>query len=142
VPFFSTKKDRDNEAFARTVVVGALLAQHRDSDALREAQALQGLLTPTLDEETWLAGRIAVSRALARQKTPAKVLADLRAVVAEAKQRSFPMQELSARLALAEAERLQGIESSRKALLAIAEDAKARGYLLLARKASGLLAAE
>lgn len=135
----STKHDRENEVFARDVLVRALLAEHRDAEAVTEANELQRLILPSMDGDVRFSARITVGRALATQRSSSRPLADLRVVAAEAHQQGFLMQKLSANLALAEAERLQGRPIT-VALSALSSQAKSKGFLLIARKLSSLVA--
>jgi hypothetical protein len=131
--------DRDNEVQARDVLVRALLAQHRDADAVSAANELQRIQRST-DGNISLPARITVARALVTQKTTASsALADLRAIAAEAHQKSFLMHELNAKLALVEGEKLQGKQPNATALNALATQARSKGYLLIARKSSSLI---
>ncbi len=138
---FSTREDADNEVFARDVLVRALLAQHRDSDAVTSATELRHVISPKIDTDTRLSASITVARALATQKSSSsRALADLRAIAVEAHRRSFLMHELSAKLALAESEKLQGMRLNPTELTTLASQAKSNGYLLIARKAFAIMA--
>jgi eukaryotic-like serine/threonine-protein kinase len=141
-PWCAGKHDPDNEVFARDVLVRSLLAQPTKKDAAEtETKALQALLPKATDEGILLSARITIAQALATQGAFPRAVADLRAIVSEAHQRSFVMQELSANLALAEIEKMQGARMDSSSVQALAKTAKSKGYLLLARKASALLAA-
>jgi serine/threonine protein kinase len=136
------KKDFDNETFARDVLVRSLLVQGKKSDAVTEAKTLRGRLKDAKDEETILSARITVALALATQPSFPQALTDLRAVAADARKGSFFMQELNASLAVLEAAKLQGLKSDRSSLQALVKTATSKGYLLVARKASAMLAAK
>ncbi len=113
---FSTKNDADDEVFARDVLVRALFAQHRDADAVSAANELRQRILPSVDADTRFSARITVAQALATQKSSPRELIDLRTISAEAHQKGFVLQELSADLALAESENLQGITPNANAI--------------------------
>ena len=136
------KRDADNEVFARDVLVRSLLAQPTKNDqAESEAKALQAVLPKATEAQLLLSARITIAQALATQRAFPLAIADLRAIASEAHQRSFVMQELRANLAIAESEKLQGTHMDSSSVNALAQTAKSKGYLLLARKASALVAA-
>jgi serine/threonine protein kinase/tetratricopeptide (TPR) repeat protein len=141
VPWCESKHDFNSEVFARDVLIRSLLAQGtKNVDAITEANALKGLLPRANDPETVLSARITDARALATQPVFSSALADLRALASEAHEHNFPSQELAAGLAIAESEKLHGLPPNHSSLRALAQTAKSKGYLLVARKASSLLA--
>lgn len=137
--WFAEKKDPDNEVFARDVLIQALLAQQKNADCVKEAQSLESLLPKLTDADTRFSARITLARVLAAQHAYPRAFADIRTIAAEARKGSYLMQELSANLALAESEKLQGARANSSELQHLAQTAKSKGYLLLARKADALL---
>jgi len=90
------------------------------------------------DPEAILSARISIARALATQ--PPHSTAAFRSIAEDARKHSFPMQELSARLALLEAERSRVGKLNGTSVTDFVADARFRGYLLFARKALALTA--
>jgi DNA-binding winged helix-turn-helix (wHTH) protein/tetratricopeptide (TPR) repeat protein len=130
------QKARDDEIQAWTILARAMLAQGKAAaaaDAIGHARSLAG--KSQAPETRW---RTAIAASRVNSSGPA-ARKELDAVVAKSRDLGYRGVELDARLALAEIEMKAGQTAAGRAhLAAIEADAKAKGYNLIARKASSL----
>ena len=133
---FQKQRARDDEIQAWCILARAMLAQGKAAaaaDAIGHAQSLAG--KSQNPETRW---RTAIAAARVNSTGPA-ARKELDAVVAKSHVLGYRGVELDARLALAEIEMKAGqMAAGRAHLAAIEADAKAKGYNLIARKASSL----
>jgi tetratricopeptide (TPR) repeat protein/predicted Ser/Thr protein kinase len=138
---FGRQKAIDREASARGLIASAQLAQGRAADAqatLREAERLFGTIQ---NASIRLSTSVAEARVRAATGDVAAAERRLTAIVAEARKLGYIYNEYEARLALGEVA-MNGTqrEAARTALAALEGEAKAKGMLLVARKAAALRA--
>jgi DNA-binding winged helix-turn-helix (wHTH) protein/tetratricopeptide (TPR) repeat protein len=130
------QKARDDEIQAWCILARAMLAQGKAAaaaDAIGHARALAGK-----SQDPEIRWRTAIAEARINSTGPA-ARKELDAVVAKSRELGYRGVELDARLALAEIEMKAGQTAAGRAhLAAIEADAKAKGYNLIARKASSL----
>jgi cytochrome c-type biogenesis protein CcmH/NrfG len=133
---FQKQRARDDEIQAWCILARAMLAQGKAAaaaDAIGHAQSLAG---KSQNPETCWRTAIAAARI---NSTGSAARKELDAVVAKSRVLGYRGVELDARLALAEIEMKAGQTAAGRAhLAAIEADAKAKGYSLIARKASSL----
>jgi eukaryotic-like serine/threonine-protein kinase len=137
---FQTQKVRDDETEAWCVLARALLAQGKAAAAKEAMQHARSLAAKSQNPE--IRWRTAITAA--RTETSGKDVSDsgaahkeLAAIITKSRELSYMGVELDARLALAEIEMKAGQTTKGRAhLTAIAADAKAKGYNLIARKAA------
>ncbi len=136
IEVFQKQKARDDEIQAWCILARAMLAQGKAAaaaDAIGHARSLAG--KSQAPETRW---RTAIAAARINSTGPA-ARKELDAVVAKSRELGYRGVELDARLALAEIEIKAGQTAAGRAhLAAIEADAKAKGYNLIARKASSL----
>jgi DNA-binding winged helix-turn-helix (wHTH) protein/tetratricopeptide (TPR) repeat protein len=143
IEIFQKQKARDDEIQAWCVLARALLAQDKTSaasDAVGHARALAG---KSQNPEVRWRTALAAARLCVAGKDKARVASglaakkELNAIVTKSRELGYRCVELDARLALAEIEMKDGqMAAARAHLAAIDSDAKAKGYLLVARKAA------
>jgi tetratricopeptide (TPR) repeat protein len=134
---FRAEKLRDDEIMARATLARALLLQHKDVEAGREIGFAADLAGGSPSREVHM--RYAISAAKVRAATGgvAEAAKILEATLAEAMKYGYFGCQLEARLGLGEIEIKSGQATAGRARLeALEEDAKARGFLLIARKAA------
>jgi serine/threonine protein kinase/tetratricopeptide (TPR) repeat protein len=140
---FHTARRGDFEARARAVLALALGGQGKRSEAERAMEQAVALSDRIEERGVRLGFEIGRARFRAASGHPGEVenaLRSLRAVVAEVRKRGFARYELEARLAEAEIERRsRDARLARSRLRSLQEEAAARGYRLLARKAAAAL---
>jgi tetratricopeptide (TPR) repeat protein len=134
---FQKQKARDDEIRAWCVLSRALLAEGKAAEAKETAQHAQALAAKSQNPEIRWGAAIMGARiegTIAARK-------ELAAVIAKSQELGYRLVELDARLALAELEMKGGLTAEGRAhLTAIKASAKAKGYNLVARKASSLAA--
>jgi hypothetical protein len=134
---FHAEKLRDDEVLARAVLARALLAQVKPAEAREQID----LATDLVAKSPMPAVRInyAIAAALVRAATgiTADATRSLEATLAEATKYGYLGYQFEARLALAEIEMKSGKTSAGRARLeALQREAAAKGFGLIARKAS------
>ncbi len=135
-----TEKAADLEAAADAVLSRSLLAQGKLEAAGEANERLRGLAAASQDRRVRIAAAIVGARVLAASgeaRAANAAMELLRATLAEAARVGFVDYELEARLATGEIEMASGrAEAGRARLAALAKDATARGFGLVARRAA------
>jgi tetratricopeptide (TPR) repeat protein len=136
---FERNKEVDREARARCALALSFLAQGRTSEAQRAADRATALSAKSESQPVRLLVAITVARVRAAAggaTAAARAIRSIEAARAEAKRAGRLGLEFEARLALGEIEMLSGHSATgRQHLERLAEDARARGFGLVARKA-------
>lgn len=133
---FASEKDADGEAGCRAILALANMLQGNREEAIKQSQEAQRLAARVGDKIVELEARITEIRARVPQSSPAQSEAKLRAVEREAKKAGFAQVAFEARLALGEVQTRSGrTVAGQQTLHTLAQDAKARGFELIARKA-------
>src|SRR5206468_2638014 len=135
----------DNEALARAVLARAQLAQGKTADAAEASRQALALAQKTQDTTV----RLTVAIEAARVRAASGLQADvgdaakvLKNAVADAKKEGLTGLLLEARLALGQVEIVYGDRASgRSRLVDVQQEATAKGFLLIARRASASLRA-
>jgi eukaryotic-like serine/threonine-protein kinase len=135
-----TEKAADLEAAADAVLVRSLLAQGKRVEAGAANERLRGLAAASQDRRVRIAAAIVAARVLASSgeaRATSAALEALRRTFAEAARTGWVDHELEARLAAGEIELASGRAAAGRArLAALAKDAAARGFGLVARRAA------
>lgn len=132
---FARESRRDREALARALLAELLLARGRLDEARREADRAVALAAPTEFRTVQTAVAIASARLLAPRDGVAAAAA-ARAAQERAERSGHVLLALEARLALGEIERSLGRAGAREGLLALADEARTRGFGRIAKRAS------
>src|SRR5262249_31945766 len=136
---FRSLKARDNEAWAQAVLAEALLAEGKAADARRAIEQAAAWGAKSQDLSVRLTFTTAAARVRAASGQPedlAAAMTSLQTVVEDASKAGFVGFQLEARLALGELELKSGkAEQGRKRLQALAQEAAAKSFLLIACKA-------
>jgi len=119
----------DDVALALAMRARALLAQGRDAEAAAAVKTATGFVRSALAK-----GTVGIVAALV-EPDPLRVLPALRLALAEAERVGVAEDQLDARLAIGVLERRANARGARSALRALALDARARGFLVLAGQA-------
>jgi DNA-binding winged helix-turn-helix (wHTH) protein/tetratricopeptide (TPR) repeat protein len=140
---FQTRKARDDETLAWCILARALLAEGKPSAATEAMQHARSLAAKSQNPEIrWrtaiTAARIATSeKNVAHSTARSAARKELATIIAKSRELGYMGVELDARLALGEIEMKSGQTTAGRAHLTVVEaDAKAKGYILLARKAA------
>jgi hypothetical protein len=140
---FQTQKMRDDETGAWCVLARALLAQGKAAAAKEAMQHPRSLAAKSQNPEIRWRTAITAARLensgnnVAHSAAGSAARKELAAIIAKSRELGYQGIELDARLALAEIEMKAGQPTAGRAhLTAIAADAKAKGYILVARKAA------
>jgi DNA-binding winged helix-turn-helix (wHTH) protein/Tfp pilus assembly protein PilF/TolB-like protein len=140
---FQTQKARDDETLAWCILARALLAEGKLAAAKEAMQHARSLAAKSQNPDVRWRTAIAAARIATAEKSTghsdAGITAqkELAAIITNSRQLGYQGIELDARLALAELEMKAGQTAAARAhLAAIEADAKAKGYILVARKAS------
>jgi tetratricopeptide (TPR) repeat protein len=133
-------KSIEDEATANAVLARSMLTQQRVSEARIAADQAAALSVKTSGFQSQLDARIAGAAVQAAFGKIADADKQLEAVIVQAKRLNFPGYEFSARLELGKVQMETGHTATGKAqLVSLAKNAKARGYLLIARNAAAAL---
>ncbi len=126
----------DDEAWAYAILARALLSDGEPGEAVKVMNSGAGIAAKTHIRIIHFAFAIGEARVLAATGRPAEAAERLRPTVAEAAKYGFVGFEFEARLVLGEVEMKSGNTAAGRALLAtLEEEATAKGFLLIARKA-------
>jgi len=134
---YSAQNEPRAQIEADMVMVQALLAQHKLAAAREVVADDRELIVNTQDRVNVL--RMDISDALVEAATgnSAEAVRGLRTTIEETRSSGFTSLQLEARLALGETELKAGNLTAARAVLATLErDAKAKGFMLMARKAA------
>lgn len=141
---FRQKKRNGAELEAHTLLARALLEEGRPAEARREIDQAASLVSKTQSRAARLGFSIAAAQARAASgKGPdvAEAERSLQTVLTSARRDGFLGYELEARLALGQIEMKAGRNAGGAGLTALEKDAAAKGFGLIARKASAAEAA-
>jgi eukaryotic-like serine/threonine-protein kinase len=134
---FQKEKSDYGEALAASVLVRALVAEGKAADAEAEIRDEADFATKSASIDAILDFTIAKGEADAAAGRLAQAKKELESAVGQARKYGFVPQEFNARLALAATEWKSGEKASARTHLAsLKEDATAKGFLLVARKAA------
>jgi len=134
---FRGDKQADDELTAATVLIEALLAQGKAADARAVVDAETEVVAKNQNQPVGIKFAIVAGRATAASGSLSAARASLETNLRKAIKMGFLAFQLETRLALAEIEMKSGQpQAGRAHLAAVAADAKAKGYNLVARKAS------
>jgi tetratricopeptide (TPR) repeat protein len=136
IEVFQKQKSRDDEIHAWCDLARALLAEGKTSPATEAVQSARFLAARSQNPEVrWQAAMTAAS--IRKDYSARATSKELAAIVTQSRTMGYAGIELEARLALAEIEKQAGhTDTSRAQLTAIAAEAEAKGFHLIARKAS------
>jgi hypothetical protein len=122
---------------ASALTVEALLAQGKSNEAESAAQAGKSVAQQSPFFEEGLRFRIALAKLDASRGKVSLARSELSQVLAQAKLHGFPELEFEARLELGKLELAEGqVTSARAKLETLSHDATAKGYLLVAHRAT------
>ncbi len=140
---FQKQGEHDDEIQASCVLARALLAEGKAAEAEGVAQHARALAARSLNPDIrWQAAIVAARVESARKDfahsaSEMATLKELTAIIAKSRELGFGIIELDARLVLAEIEMKAGQTIAGRAhLTSIEQDAKAKGYNLIAGKAA------
>jgi len=134
---FQTEKLREDEISARTVLARSLIAQDKPAEAGKQIELAAGLAGRSPAVEVRLSYAIVEARIKAATGKVAESEGILEAGLAEASKHGYLGSEYEIELALGEIEMKSGnIAAGRRRLDDLEKDARARGFLLVARKAA------
>jgi eukaryotic-like serine/threonine-protein kinase len=129
-----------NQAGAEVLLVGALLGQNKLDAAKQTAEEARQLASKDGDQQTQISASVAQAQVQAAWGKYADATSSLKKQVAEAQKAGFVGLQFDARLALGETEIKGGDTSAAKVELAsLEQDAKAKGFVLVARKAAAAM---
>ena len=137
---FRSEKDPENEISARVLLIRALLAQKKLTEAQTEMSVAERLVGNTLERS--LRYKIAItaahmSVALGGRSNQTGAINTLENVATEAKKAGMLALELEARLAIGETEQAQGkVALANAHLNAVRREAVEKGFTLIAKKAA------
>jgi tetratricopeptide (TPR) repeat protein len=130
------EKELSNELNARAILARSLLAQGKSAEAGKEIHAAEAAAATTEGRLSAIAFITTAARIHAANGRVAEASSSLGKALAEATKLDCGRCQLEARLALAEIEMKQGKNpAAREHLAALENDATAKGFLLIARKA-------
>jgi tetratricopeptide (TPR) repeat protein len=134
---FQAEKLREDEILASAVLARALMAQNKPAGASKEIEPAAGLAAQTSAIEPRLSYAIAAARIKAATGSVAEAITSLEAGLADASKHGYPGYQYEIRLALGEIEmKLGNAAAGHRRLNDLEKDARARGFLLIARKAA------
>ena len=134
---FRKAKDPDTQAGAEILLVHALLAQHKTEEARTVIADAQKLAGKGGTRSTQIDVAIGGAEVQAASGRPVEAAQSLKQVVVDCRKTGFAPLEFDARLALGEAEvKTANSGDGRAELKRLEQDARAKGFLLIARKAA------
>jgi eukaryotic-like serine/threonine-protein kinase len=134
---FHQEKQADDELFASTALVQALLSERKLSDATAEIERATPLAKNSQNIFVRLQFELVSARAVATSDHPESARAALQRILETARSHGFMGIELDARLAISEMDLKSGnVTAGRAALAALEKDANAAGFGLVAKKAA------
>ena len=134
---FQTEKLKDDEVMAHSVLARSLLAQHKLAEARKQIDLAAGLAARSPVVEARLDYAIAAARVKGATGSVGEAVKSIEAALAEAGKHGYVAYQYEARFALGELEMRSGsIRAGRMRLNALEKDARAKGFLLIARKAA------
>jgi len=139
-PTFEQQKVADHATLCAAVLVKSLLAQDRIEEAKAVADEALVLSQRTSDRATRFAAAIAAAEVSAKLGKTSEATKALEAVRTQASRYGYAAYELEARLHLGEIEVRSGkVNAGRAHLGQLRDDARNKGFLLVARKASAAM---
>jgi tetratricopeptide (TPR) repeat protein len=141
IKVFHAAKLSDDEIAAHALLARVLLKEGKTGEARNELEAGHALAGKTQNRLVGLDFAIVDAQALAASRKAPEGSKILARVIADARKLGLVRVELEARLAAAEIEMQSGGGAGRKNLDALAKDASAKGYVLIAKKATEAIAA-
>ncbi len=138
IPIFDKDNALDNAAWARAVLARNLLGQGKVAEAQTVAAQAVTLSQQTASQPQRFEAILANARAQAKAGKTSDAKQALEAMVSSTRKFGYRSYEYQARLALAEIELQLGSSAARPHLLALENDAKAHGLLLVANHAQAL----
>jgi serine/threonine protein kinase/Tfp pilus assembly protein PilF len=133
---FNEEKAADREASALALLARGLLAQGRVAESLKAIEAAEGLAARAENAVVRLTVRTTSARIRAASGKPTEALRMLQRVVTEATNTHLIIHALEGHLAQGEVEMNINPSRGRTRLLALQQDAEARGFGLIARQAA------
>jgi DNA-binding winged helix-turn-helix (wHTH) protein/tetratricopeptide (TPR) repeat protein len=134
---FYTEQQADDELSARIVLINALLAQTKLSEAQKEIEAAQALGNKSQNRFLRLQFELASGRFLLESGHPDEAGSSLRGVNRDSQRYGFAGLEFATELALAElATKTKHGAEAQRAFRAVETSASSKGFGLIARKAS------
>jgi serine/threonine protein kinase/Tfp pilus assembly protein PilF len=134
---FQAENRRDENASAVIVLAQLHLQQGKLEDAKKEMEQVTSIMQQSSNKSLRLFAAIASARLRAASGYPQQALDSLQKTLATAKASGIVDGEFEVRLALGEIEmKLGRLASGRSRLRRLTQDAEAKGYLLIARKAA------
>jgi len=132
------EKDSGGEATARIVLGNAFLAEKKSDAARAESVRARSLSKQAGDRGLQIAAALLSARVDAATGHPAEATKQLQAVLSESMKFNLVQTTLEARIALAQLAVQSGKVAEGKRMLAeVQDEARNRGFVLIARKASG-----
>jgi tetratricopeptide (TPR) repeat protein len=140
---FQIEKATDDIILSHTVLARSLLAEGKLEEAGKEVSVVAELAGKTQNAGIRFQYNIADSRIRAQGGHPAQTEAILNSVRSQALKSGMVYYELESRLALCEIKmKAAEVDAARGELTALRKDANARGYILIARKVTELMAGQ
>ena len=134
---FHQEQQKDDEIAASAVLIESLLAQGKISDAQKEIAGTEPLANASLNLFGRLRFSLVSARAVLASNQPEAARGPLKQILAEARGHGFVGLELEALLVLAELEKKTGnTNAAQHQLILLEKEAGAKGFALIARKAS------
>jgi serine/threonine protein kinase/tetratricopeptide (TPR) repeat protein len=135
---FRAEKIQEDELQARALLARALQAQGKNGEARKQLEAASAIASRSLVPESRLNYTIAAALVHGAAGASAEASKSLEAAIAEASKLGYIGYQFDARLALGQLELKSGNAAAGRARLASLEnEARAKGYLLIARQAAG-----
>lgn len=136
---FEAEKQPANVVSAKALLARVLLAQGKTREAQKAIDEARTLAEKTDTRDARIGVALAAARVDVRSGRAADAVSGLERVLAEARRSHFVEREFEIRLALGEIKTATGKPGEgKKQLLALERDARARGFLLIAREARAL----
>ena len=137
---FHQEQQADDELTASAVLIQALLAQGKNSDAQAEEKQTKTLANKSENSLDRLQFSLASARVLLASDHPESSRLQIEEALRDAQRHGFTGVEFEARLALAELEKKSGRKAIAQAdLLSLEADARAKGFALIAREAAAFV---
>jgi len=134
---FHKEKQADDELAADVGLIQALLAQGKLADAKLEIERAEPLATKSQNRLAQLQFALASARVLVASGHPESSRPKLEEILKQVREHGYLGMEFECRLALAELEKTSGHAAAAQAQLTpLEKTAKAKGFGLIARKAS------
>jgi tetratricopeptide (TPR) repeat protein/TolB-like protein len=134
---FQAENRKDEQASAFIILAKLDLRQGKLEDAKREMEQVTSITRKSTNKSLRLSAAVTSARLAAASGNPRQALKSLQDTLATAKASGFPNGEFEVRLALGEIEMKSGrLASGRSRLQRLKQDAEAKGFLLISRKAA------